>query len=208
MSLPRRNYDPRRACLIPMPKLPSFLRNYKRSVGIYAAGALFAIGWWLFIDACILSTQTLKRTHPPLPGGPDDDHTPTPDMPPVWINFADWVPGLCGSLGMIVVNLIDKTHLTEDGFSFGSMSGGGAWSSDSVAWRARLWLFIGFALMAGGLAGSLTVLVVKYLVPSLPAGYEYYGFANVGQNFAIMLSTVLLWSAQSAQSDYEYNLTI
>lgn len=166
------------------------------------------MGWWLFIDACILSSTALKRAQPPAPGGPDDEHRPAPDMPAVWINFADWVPGLCGTLGMIVVNLIDKSHLTEDGFSFGSMSGGAGWGSDSIAWRARLYLFLGFALMAGGLAGSLTVLVVKYLVPSYPAGYDYYGFANVGQNAAIMLSTVLLWSTQSSAGEYEYNLTI
>ena len=109
---------------------------------------------------------------------------------------------------MLVVNLIDKSHLTEDGFSFGSMSGGGGWSGDSIAWRARLYLFLGFALLAGGLAGSLTVLVVKYIVPGYGAGYDYYGFANVGQNAAIMFSTVLLWTAQSQPNEYEYNLTI
>ncbi|KDN48182.1 UPF0220-domain-containing protein [Tilletiaria anomala UBC 951] len=208
MSVPRRSYDPRRVCLMPLPSLPPFLRNHKRSVMIYLSGALFAIGWWLFIDACILSSATWKRALPPVPGGPDDDHTPPPDAPFVSINFADWVPGLCGTLGMIVVNLIDKSHLTEDGFSFGSMSGGASWSSDNVAWRARLYLFLGFALLAGGLAGSLTVLVIKYLVPAYPAGYDYYGLANVGQNAAIMLSTVFLWSAQSAPNEYEYNLTI
>ena len=46
---------------------------------------------------------------------------------------------------MIVINLIDKDRVQghED---FGDAR---------AVWRARLFLFIGFALMAGGLAGSV-----------------------------------------------------
>lgn len=84
---------------------------------------------------------------------------------------------------MIVVNLIDKSLLAEAGlsstlFSGGGGGGGGFGGGDATMWRAKLFLFIGFALMAGGLAGSITVLVVKYLVPGLP---EHYGIANVAQ---------------------------
>lgn len=83
-----------------------------------------------------------------------------PDTPydpiPVRVNFADWAPGLCATLGMIIVNLIDKQRLLGDDGWDGSWSGGG------VAWRARLFLFVGFALMAGGLAGS----IVRRTLPS------------------------------------------
>lgn len=49
---------------------------------------------------------------------------------------------------MLITNMIDKSRLAADG--------GGAWGGEgSTAWRARLVLFLGFALMAGGLAGSL-----------------------------------------------------
>ncbi|EPQ26743.1 uncharacterized protein PFL1_05722 [Pseudozyma flocculosa PF-1] len=200
MSLPRRSYDPRRVCLFPMPQLPAFIQTNKRSFGIYLSGALFALGWWFFLDACIISSLTLKPPRDPsLPFEPPATH----------ISFADWVPGLCATIGMIVVNLIDKQHLTEAGgtFSFGGGSGGG-FSGDSVQWRARLFLFVGFALLAGGLAGSITVLTVKYLVADLPQGFEYYGVANVVQNSGIMLSTVLLWISQNTESDFEYNLTL
>lgn len=52
---------------------------------------------------------------------------------------------------MIILNLIDKVKLTgeDDEASYGGSWGGG------VVWRARLFLFVGFALMAGGLAGSI-----------------------------------------------------
>lgn len=54
---------------------------------------------------------------------------------------------------MLVVNLIDKDRIRGDeGFG-----------DSRAVWRARLFLFIGFALMAGGLAGS----IVRPLPPPL-----------------------------------------
>lgn len=47
---------------------------------------------------------------------------------------------------MLVINSIEKTRLSADSFSY---------SGSGVAWKARLVLFLGFALMAGGLAGSV-----------------------------------------------------
>lgn len=100
---------------------------------------------------------------------------------------------------MLVINSIEKTRLSGDSFYSGSGSG--------VAWKARLVLFLGFALMAGGLAGSVvcpllylwpfrccklmsgskTVLVLKYVVPEYPFPTLYFGIANVIANGFIML---------------------
>ena len=55
---------------------------------------------------------------------------------------------------MIIVNLIDKQQLLSDDDAGGSTSFGGSFGG-GVAWKARLFLFLGFALMAGGLAGSV-----------------------------------------------------
>ncbi|PWN89424.1 UPF0220-domain-containing protein [Acaromyces ingoldii] len=212
MSLPRHSYDPRRVCLLPFPALPRFLRSNKRSAGIYASGALFSLAWWIFFDAVILSAVRSRAPLPPDQGGPPPgDGDGDEWLPPaVSVTFSDWIPGLLATLGMIVVNLIDKSILAEVG-GFGGMSfggGGGGFGGDGVQWRARLFLFVGFALLAGGLAGSVTLLTIKYIVADLPPGYEYYGLASVIQNAAIMLSTVLLWISQSTESDYEYNLTL
>lgn len=64
----------------------------------------------------------------------------------VHVKFVDWIPGICSALGMLVINSIEKARLSADSFSY---SGGG------VAWKARFVLFLGFALLAGGLAGSV-----------------------------------------------------
>lgn len=52
-------------------------------------------------------------------------------------------------VGYLVTALLDKSHLH-------SVFSGDSWGSDGpAAWRARVVLFLGVALMAGGLAGSL-----------------------------------------------------
>lgn len=184
MSLPRANYDPRRVCINPFPDFS--LGTHRRTIGIYLAGALFAFGIWIFLDAAILSA------HAKSPWGDKDQPAP------VHVTFVDWVPGICSLLGYIVVNLIDKDRVKgDDGFG-----------DSRAVWRARLILFIGFALMAGGLAGSVTVLVLKYVLGEYPEQFNYYGYANVTQSIALMLSAVILWIAQSTSSEYEYNLTL
>ena len=70
------------------------------------------------------------------------------------VTFLDWLPGICSLLGMLVVNLIDKDRV----------QGNEDFGDSRAVWRARLFLFIGFALMAGGLAGS----VVRYLTLLFP----------------------------------------
>ena len=49
---------------------------------------------------------------------------------------------------------------------------------------------------------------MKYVLGGYTEQYTYYGYANVSQNVAMMLSAVFLWIAQSASSEYDYNLTL
>jgi hypothetical protein len=149
---------------------------------------LFALANWTFLDAAILSAHAhALEGDPQLP-------------PPVHVTFVDWIPGICSLIGMLIINMIDKDRIRGDEV-------GGLGDAKAV-WRARLVFFMGFALMAGGLAGSVTVLVLKYIIPGHPEQYTYYGHANVSQNVALMLSTIVLWMAQSGGSEYEYNLTL
>jgi hypothetical protein len=118
----------------------------------------FSLGFFFFIDASAFSKS---------PKNGSDYH----------INFVDWIPGICSALGMLVINSIDKTRLGADSFSY---------SGNGVAWKARLVLFLGFALLAGGLAGSVTVLVLKYLVNTDVFPTLWFGVANVVANSLIM----------------------
>ncbi|KAK3169534.1 hypothetical protein OEA41_008918 [Lepraria neglecta] len=151
-----------------------------RTAGVYLAGALFSLGLFFFIDASTYSKSNKN-------GG--DVH----------VKFVDWIPGICSALGMLVINSIEKTRLSADSYSY---------SGTGVAWKARLVLFLGFALMAGGLAGSVVVLVLKYLVPQYSFPTLYFGVANVIANGLIMLSSVVLWVSQNLEDDYTYNLAL
>lgn len=72
------------------------------------------------------------------------------------MTFVDWIPGIFSALGMLIINSIDKSRLSADNFSY---------RGDGVAWKARVVLFMGFAAMAGGLAGG----VVSLSLPTIPA---------------------------------------
>ncbi|KIY44164.1 UPF0220-domain-containing protein [Fistulina hepatica ATCC 64428] len=187
MSLPRSDYDPRRVCLNPFPEFT--LGRHKRTIGIYLAGALFALANWTFFDAAILSAHA----HSPW-GQPGNDDS---REPPVHVTFVDWIPGICSIIGYLIVVMIDKDRIKGDDYG-----------DSHAVWRARLLLFIGFAFMAGGLAGSVTVLVLKYVLEHYPEQFIYYGYANVSQNIAMMFSAVVLWIAQNSSSEYEYSLTL
>ena len=123
-----------------------------RTAGVYLAGCLvslspytkstsslpltmlfqFSLGFFFFIDASTYSHSSKNGSN-------------------VHIKFVDWIPGICSALGMLVINSIEKTRLSADSYSY---------SGTGVAWKARLVLFLGFALMAGGLAGSVVSILI------------------------------------------------
>ena len=53
----------------------------------------------------------------------------------IHITFIDWLPLIFSSLGMLIINSIEKTRLSADSFSY---------SGSGVAWKARVVLFLGF----------------------------------------------------------------
>lgn len=79
---------------------------------------------------------------------------------------------------MLIINSIEKTRLSADSFSY---------SGSGVAWKARVVLFLGFASLAGGMAGGVTVLVLKYVVPGVLWPAMWMGVANVLANGGVMM---------------------
>jgi hypothetical protein len=130
-----------------------------RSAGIYTSGALFCIALFVLIDAAAYSKSSRNGSE-------------------LHVNFVDWVPGIFSFLGMIVINSIDKSRLSGDTW---------AYSGDGVAWKARVVLFLGFAAMAGGLAGGVTVMVLKYITHDAQGMQLWFGVANLLANALVML---------------------
>ncbi|ORZ20631.1 hypothetical protein BCR42DRAFT_409173 [Absidia repens] len=136
-----------------------------RLLGVYTAGALFALAWWIFVDGLCTSESGLA-------------------------GFEDWAGGIATTLGMIVISLIDKEALRGTDYD------------DHIPWRARLFLFLGFAMMAGGLAGSVAVLVVKYTSHMVEPPIPYLGVTDVIQTCLLMASAAILWVSQQERDSY------
>ncbi|CAM9021443.1 unnamed protein product [Wickerhamomyces anomalus] len=155
-----------------------------RSIGVYTSGALYAIGFWAFIDAVIYS-KTVNASD-------------------VHVTFVDWIPIICSTLGMLIVNSIEKIKLLNDALGGGSSFGG----SSSTTWQARVILFLGFSLLAGGIAGSIVVLILKFLIKHYTFPTLGMGVSNVVANGSIMLSCIVLWIAQNIEDEYSYSLAL
>ncbi|CAL3966039.1 hypothetical protein PZA11_002823 [Diplocarpon coronariae] len=151
-----------------------------RSTGVYAAGALFSLSFFTLLDAAVWSHSAKNGSS-------------------IHITFIDWLPLIFSAFGMLIINSIEKTRLAADSFSY---------SGSGVAWKARVVLFLGFASLAGGMAGGVAVLVLKYVVPSAPWPTVYMGFANLISNGLVMLSSVVLWVSQNLEDEYSYNLAL
>ncbi|PQE13852.1 UPF0220 domain protein [Rutstroemia sp. NJR-2017a WRK4] len=153
-----------------------------KGAGVYTAGALFSLSFFILLDAALWSHSALNGSDPPI-----------------HITFIDWLPLIFSSLGMLIINSIEKSRLSADSFSY---------SGSGVAWKARVVLFLGFASLAGGMAGGVTVLVLKYVVPGAQWPTLGMGIANVGANAGVMLSSVVLWISQNIEDEYSYNLAL
>jgi len=151
-----------------------------RSAGVYASGGLFSLAFYILLDAAVYSKSALNGSV-------------------VHIQFIDWLPFIFSALGMLIINSIEKTRLSADSFSY---------SGSGVAWKARVVLFLGFAFLAGGLAGGVCVFVLKFVVPGWPWPTLYMGVANVLANGLVMLSSVVLWISQNMEDEYSYNLAL
>lgn len=163
-----------------------------RAGGVYLAGALYSAAFYSMVDLALFS----KHTH-----DPDYYHLPLTQMN---VKFVDWIPFILSSLGMLVINTVEKSRLTSEAFSFGT-SGSAAGPGE---WRAKLVLFLGFALLAGGLAGSIVVLVLKYIVTRHGMPTLLMGIMNVVSNVCVMASCTSLWLAQNLEDEYSYSLQL
>lgn len=159
-----------------------------RAFGIYLSGGLFAIGFWSLVDSAIYS-KTVNASD-------------------VHVTFIDWLPFICSSLGMLIVNSIEKSHLMNSEQGGG---GGGAGMFDdgtNYVWAARTILFLGFSLLAGGLAGSFMVFILKYLMKHYLFPTLGMGVSNIVCNGCVMLSCIVLWLSQNIEDEYSYSLAL
>jgi len=160
---------------------PAWLNSaWARNAGVYAAGGLFSLAFYVLLDAAVWS----KSIH----NGSD-----------VHVTFIDWLPLIFSASGMLIINSVEKARLGTDSFSY---------SGSGVAWKARVVLFLGFAALAGGMAGGVTVFVLKFVKESVGWPQMGMGVENVVANALVGLSSVVLWVSQNMEDEYSYNLQL
>ncbi|EGF78680.1 hypothetical protein BATDEDRAFT_26562 [Batrachochytrium dendrobatidis JAM81] len=152
----------------------SMLDLVRRQAIGYTAGALFAIGWWLFIDGIAFNGSKAGS------------------IPVVQVGFEDWAPGIISTVALIIVNLIDRETLNADDFEY---------SGPSVACKARACAFLGVTMALGSLGGALAVLSLKFIIPNVSGDAFYLGQAITIQNFLIFFSSMILWFGRNHQDE-------
>lgn len=163
--------------------LPRLSSTTLRTIGVYLSGAFYALGFYSLLDSALFSSHGNGSI--------------------VHVKFPDWLPFIISSLGMLIINIVDKARLHGEGGS-ASFSFGGS----EADWQAKVILFLGFASLAGGLAGSIVILVLKYVVPQFPMPTLGMGILNVVANGSVMISCIFLWAAQNLEDEYSYNLQL
>ncbi|KAI6782996.1 uncharacterized protein J7T54_002157 [Emericellopsis cladophorae] len=160
---------------------PEWLNSaWARNSGVYGAGALFSVAFYVMLDSAVWSHSPRNASN-------------------VHVHFVDWLPLIFSSLGMLIINSVEKQRLSADSFSY---------SGNGVAWKARVVLFLGFAMLAGGMAGGVVVFVLKFVVPEVSGPALGMGIENVVSNALVGVSSVVLWVSQNMEDEYSYNLSL
>lgn len=161
---------------------PEWLNSiWARNAGVYAAGGLFSLAFYVMLDSAVWSKSPRNGTEN------------------VHVTFIDWLPLIFSSLGMLIINSVEKQRLSSDSWSY---------SGSGVAWKARVVLFLGFAALAGGMAGGVTVFVLKFVVQDVKMPALGMGIENVVANALVGLSSAVLWISQNMEDEYSYNLAL
>ncbi|KND93887.1 Vacuolar protein sorting-associated protein 68 [Tolypocladium ophioglossoides CBS 100239] len=162
-------------------KRPEWLNSvWLRNAGVYAAGGLFSLAFYVMLDSAVWSKSARNGSN-------------------VHIKFVDWLPLILSSLGMLIINSVEKQRLSANSYSY---------SGSGVAWKARVVLFLGFAALAGGIAGGVTVFVLKFVVPGVGMPALGMGIENLVSNALVGFSCVVIWIGQNMEDEYSYNLSI
>mmetsp|Transcript_27991 Transcript_27991/g.39455 ORF Transcript_27991/g.39455 Transcript_27991/m.39455 type:complete len:155 (-) Transcript_27991:48-512(-) len=105
-----------------------------RSIVCLIAGGLWAIGWWLLVDAAVWESTKGSK-----------------DTPTMLAYF--YIPGIVGTVALIMINIVPMDALNPTSISF----------DDNVLPRARLFLMVSLLLCIGSMIGGIWIMAQVYL---------------------------------------------
>uniref|UniRef100_A0A6B2LPA9 Transmembrane protein 50A n=1 Tax=Arcella intermedia TaxID=1963864 RepID=A0A6B2LPA9_9EUKA len=134
---------------------------------------MFSVGWWLWIDGHVYSNTFAEAGE---------------------VTFWHYVPGICSTLALIMLNLVDLKDL--GGISWG-------FAEDGRQTRIRLWFFLSLVIAFGSLIGAVWSASVHWFDARLP--YQWPGVALIVQNVCIFASA-LLYRFNAPPQESEFNV--
>jgi len=149
-----------------------------RDAAPYLAGIMFAGAWWIWIDAHVYTEVQLKK---------DQVH------PPPTIVFYYYIPGIVGTLALIMTNLVDLDYMNPYSWAF----------DEGISTKVKVWLYASFALSFSSIGAALWVMAAVFLPPHYQ-GSQWPGIAVMLQNCIIFLASITLLSSRTQKMD-EYD---
>jgi len=128
----------------------------------YFAGGLFAIGWWLWIDATVYSNCNCPNGH-------------TPDS--VRVEWYHYVPGVISTVALIMINLPSWGDINGSMFNEGSST------------KARVWLLISFIIAFAAIIASLWLAITHWFMAKPDS--QWGGIALILNNVLIFVGSLL-----------------
>ena len=175
LSLPRNRRLPRSLILgvqraLGVPAQAMGLAEAVPSIGSCAAGALFGAAWLVWIDGVAYASTEYGHA----------------------VDGAYWVPGILQTVGLLMVNVVNWSLLTEDA-GFGDDGG--------VASKVKAWVFVSFVFSFSGLIGSVWILVQEAQNPSWEGGAVQTAVRCLLQNLFLFGSSLVFRAVRTGSSD-------
>ncbi|GAM23304.1 hypothetical protein SAMD00019534_064790 [Acytostelium subglobosum LB1] len=145
----------------------------------FIAGALFSVGWFLWIDGHVYENVRNNRDH--------DQFGPS-------IQWLFYLPGIFATVGLVMANIVNLESLSS--FSF---------ADEGSATKIRVWLFLSFAINFGCIAAAIWIMVANFMPPhNKNSDAQYPGIALTVQNVLIFISSLILVYSKSRQEEEQY----
>ena len=135
----------------------------------YAAGILFGIGVWLWIDATVIGVRD-----PGLQNSSASDR--------IVVMWYQWIPLVVSSIGLVLINLPPHNGI------FAREDDPLAQGTHFVA-RVRIWLFFSFIVAFAALAAAIWLAVAQLLKPEVEQ--KWPGAALIVSNSLILISALV-----------------
>jgi len=151
--------------------------NLRETVLSYLSGVIFAIAWWLWIDAHAFSNAYERH----------DTSSP--------VTFGHYVPGIVSTFALVMINVVNWKDL--GGFNWGV-------SEDSVQTRVRLWLFFSLVVGFGGVIAAIWSATDHWFNMVPKPDYEWPGIALILSN-VLIFGSAMLYRFNSSTEDTGYD---